>query len=274
LFTTILRPRTFFDGIDDATAAGCNKGRQQLHELKKNFDLGLTFSEYSKEELTRIGFKKTAVIPMVANIAKFHLDKNGSNKNQSANFVNFLHVGRIIPHKKIEDILKVFAFYKKCINDKSKLLIIGKYDKNNVYFLFLQEIIKKLDLQDVEFITDVSDESLASYYEKADIYLSMSEHEGFSIPLVECMYHQVPILAFNAAAIPDTLGNAGLLLEEKKFDEIAELIQIVIEDKKFREKIVLGQNERLEYLDGSGRKSEFIEKIKQFEKNPSFVRNL
>jgi len=260
-----ITPSHFFKGVDENTATGSNYGRVQLTLLKEKVKGVLCFSKYSEEELKQKGFSNTVVVPAIINLKKHDYKKNSSLLKKFLDSVNIISVGRIVPHKKIEDILKVFAYYHECINDNSKLFIIGKYHKSDPYYQWLQEVINTLNLKNVYFLDDVSDEDLMSYYELADIYIILSEHEGFCVPLVESMNHNVPILAYAAAAVPETLGGSGILLKEKKFEEIAEMIQVLYENSGLREKILLGQNKRLSSLDSGAAVSKFLTYVKNLE---------
>jgi len=264
-----ITPSHFFKGVDENTAAGSNRGREQLKQLKEKVKVVLCFSKYSEEELKQKGFSNTFVIPAIINLEKHDYKKNISLIHKFQFSANIISVGRIVPHKKIEDILKVFAYYSQCINEKSNLFIIGKYDKSDPYYQWLQDVINTLNLKNINFLDDVSDEDLMSYYELADISIILSEHEGFCIPIVESMTKKVPILAYAAGAIPETLGDAGVLLEEKNYEEIAEMIHLIVEDQKIREKIVTGQNKRLQSLDSNDISSEFLNQIKNVEKIPT-----
>jgi len=253
-----ITPASFFIELDDETVAGCIRGREQLDQLREKIVLSLAFSKYSEEELKQKKFKNTTVIPALVDLKKVVAKEDPSLKKKLGNSVKFISVGRLVPHKKIEDILKVFSFYNQCINNNSKLFLIGKYDESDSYFLWLNEIIKKIDLKNVTFVNDASDEELSLYYENADIFLSMSEHEGFCIPLVESMFHNVPIVAFASAAVPETLAKSGVLIQEKNFEEIAEIIHLIIENKDLRENLIKNQHDRLESLDLRTTSKEFL----------------
>jgi glycosyltransferase involved in cell wall biosynthesis len=85
---------------------------------------------------------------------------------------------------------------------------------------------------------------LVTYYRLADLYVSMSEHEGFGQPFIESMYLGLPILAYAAAAVPDTLGRSGVLFRRKTYEPLAELVDICIRDGELRRRIMDVQRER------------------------------
>jgi glycosyltransferase involved in cell wall biosynthesis len=91
----------------------------------------------------------------------------------------------------------------------------------------------------------VTDDELAAFYRHAHAYVSLSEHEGFCAPLVEAMAMDVPVLAFAAAAVPETLGGAGITFAPKDLEFAAELLGAVIYDEPLRQALVAGQRRRL-----------------------------
>ena len=95
------------------------------------------------------------------------------------------------------------------------------------------------------FTGPVSDEELAVYYRHAAVYLSMSEHEGFCVPLLEAMAADVPILAYAAGAVPDTLGGAGVQFAPKDLEYAAELLGSLAFDDQLRHDVIAGQRRRL-----------------------------
>jgi glycosyltransferase involved in cell wall biosynthesis len=95
------------------------------------------------------------------------------------------------------------------------------------------------------FTGPVSDEDLAIYYRSASVYISMSEHEGFCAPLVEAMAADVPVLAYAAAAVPETLGGAGVLFTPKDLEYVAELTAALTYDDDLRAAVIAGQRRRL-----------------------------
>jgi len=262
-----ITPPEFFQGFDEETAIGCARGIEQLKLLQKMVLGAICFSNYSKNDLIENGFTNVSVIPPVIDFCK---SKISITPTITKNSTSLLYVGRIVPHKKVEDILKIFAFYNQCVNGNSKLYLIGAYNISDPYFCWLQKIIEELKLQNVYFLSEISDAKLAFYYANSDVYISMSEHEGFCIPLIESMCYKLPVLAFNATAIPETLNGSGILLKEKNFEEIAELIQIIGENNNLRNRIISEQDEKIRMMDFETTKKIFVN---TFEKLVKMVYN-
>jgi len=242
-------PPEYFKGYDDNLWSICKRGRDELKNLTKcNLSIGV--SEYNRRELIEHGFedRKSDVLPIFLHYSEYESVELNDDlyKKFHDDFVNILFVGRISPNKKIEDLIKTFYFYKK-INPKSRLFIVGAkflcdYDKE------LANFVKALRLKDVYFTDKVPLSDLKTYYELANIFLCMSEHEGFCVPLIESMYFGIPIIAYNSTAIPYTLENAGILINKKDYAEIAELIDLLVQDEKLRSRIIANQFERLNFF--------------------------
>lgn len=262
-----ITPPEYFTGYDDYIENICRKGRKELLHLSK-CEMALGDSEYNRKELVKYGFEedKTDVLPIFLSLGEF--DKLDLNKKLidyfNDDFVNMLFVGRVAPNKKIEDLIKTFYYYNKAINPKSRLFLVGPLFLNK-YNGELQNIVNKLGLnKNITFTNRVSFSDLKTYYKLANIFISMSEHEGFCVPLLESMYFKNPIVAYNSTAIPYTLGKAGILINEKKYEEIAEIINLVVKDKPLRDRIIKNQDERLKDLELKSVKrklKEIIEKV-------------
>jgi glycosyltransferase involved in cell wall biosynthesis len=241
-----ITPSEFFQDINSEYEYHTKLGRNELHVFKDIVDLALGDSEFNRMELVQLGFQKTGVLPIIIDFDKYYVaDDKAPISKLKDNYINILFVGRVSPNKKFEDIIKCFYYYKNYINANSRLFLVGSYDGMDKYYSKLKDLINKLNLKDVYFSGHISFEELISYFKLADVFVTMSEHEGFCVPLLESMFFEVPIVAYNSTAIPDTLGDSGILVQEKNYEEIAEMINLVIEDKELKNKIVKRQTERL-----------------------------
>jgi len=241
-----ITPAHYFSIVKPEMAIALKQGRQKLIELAKITELALGVSEYNRKELDEAGFRRTGVIPLT-------IDWSGMDGEPDQSLINkysgrgeiILFVGRVVPNKKIEDLLKAF-FHFKLIKPEAHLILLGNYRDTPDYYEFLQRIIRGLSLRDVIFTGHTTHDELLAYYQLADLFLCLSEHEGFCLPLMEAMHFGIPVLAYAAAAIPDTLGNSGVLIREKNFPAIAEMAAILCDEQDLRKKIIRGQYNRLE----------------------------
>jgi len=245
-----ITPPVFFQNFSSEHEHATKIGIYELkHEIKNIVDVALADSEFNRQDLINSGFKKTGVLPYIINFNKFDISPDSKIiQKYNDEFVNLVVVGRISPNKKVDDAIKCFYYYNKYINSRSRLLLVGSYQGMDLYYNYLNNLILKLGLKNVYFTGHINLNEVISYYKISDIFLTMSEHEGFCVPLLESMYFEVPILAYNSTAIPETLGGAGVIVNDKNYIEIAELINVLVEDKVLRNKIVKKQSERLEFF--------------------------
>lgn len=243
-----ITPPNFFAGYSGLSQRLCREGREQLGILADCFDFSLAASDYNKKELDELGYKNTETIPLIINFEDYGKHPNQRLMNQlraDPEVVNILFVGRIAPNKKQDDVIKVFYYYKKFINPKAKLHLVGNFQGMERYYMELVQLVKDLDLSDVNITGHLPFNQILSYYKAADLFLCMSEHEGFCVPIVEAMYFGLPIIAYKSSAIPLTLGNGGFTVDKKDYIGIAELIHYVIKNKELRCKLSNNQKKRL-----------------------------
>ncbi|MFU0800670.1 MAG: glycosyltransferase family 4 protein [Xylanivirga thermophila] len=224
-------------------------GREQLNILNDSFDYVFGDSEYNCKELLDLGYEKVEHLPILIPYSDYEkqADKDIMEKYTDGN-VNILFVGRIAPNKRQEDIIKTFYYYKKYINPGARLFLVGSYEGMERYYNALLDLVNALDIEDVYFTGKVPFSHILAYYRVANVFLCMSEHEGFCVPLIESMYFNVPIIAYNAAAIPYTLDGAGILINKKDYIMTAELINRLVNDKTLKDRLVHNGRRRLEYF--------------------------
>ncbi|GAA3402997.1 hypothetical protein GCM10020370_16990 [Paenibacillus hodogayensis] len=242
----------------------CEQGRNQLERLSSLFDFSMAVSEYNSQELNQYGYKNTQVVPIIINFEDYDLQPDRGIINKfSDDWVNIVFVGRIAPNKKQDDIIKAFFYYKKYINPKSRLTLVGSYHGLERYYDELTRLIDSLQLQDVVITGHLPFEHILAYYRTADLFLCMSEHEGFCVPLLEAMKFDLPIVAFKSSAVGETLSNAGLLLLEKDYMYAAELIDLVLKDDKLGYRLKVNREERLQHFSKDHTKLMFRTYIEQ-----------
>jgi glycosyltransferase involved in cell wall biosynthesis len=225
----------------------CYKGRLEIQLFVDKVDLALGDSEFNRQELEEVGYPRTGVLPLLLDFTKF--DREGDPVTEqvfSNGKTTLLFVGRIIPNKKYEDIIKVFYFYKKYFNSNSQLLMVGDYRGFERYLAGLFDFVKKLELSDVYFTGHVEFKELISFYRLSHFYLSLSEHEGFGVPLLEAFYTRVPVVAYVAGAVEETLNSGGVILRSKNFFKTAALIDTINKDRSLRDRIISSQVKALD----------------------------
>jgi glycosyltransferase involved in cell wall biosynthesis len=243
-------PPAFFAPYDAAACRLAVLGRRELSTLVGQVDLALGDSAYNRHELDALGFDPTGVFPIAVDTSR--VTKPGGRPALSAilddGLVNFLFVGRIAPNKRIEDHLRLAEHYKRYVDLYYRFVFVGRYDVVPRYYSAIRALMTEYGLRSDRFLFTgpVSNEELAVYYRHAAVYVSLSEHEGFCVPLLEAMAADVPVLAYAAAAVPDTLGGAGVQFAPKDLEQAAELLATLTFDDDLRARIVAGQRRRLE----------------------------
>ena len=232
----------FYSGINNDIALNCSRAQQYVRNSASCFLKALTPSLFSQNELINMGWNSEDVylLPLPVSLEKKNVTEKKKNEERT-----FLFVGRMVPNKKIEDVIRVFDFYRRNYYKNSYLKLVGGNSKD-IYYRSLCKYIEKNNIKNVEFTGRVTDEKLEEMYRTSDIYLCMSEHEGFCMPLIEAMGYEIPVVAYYAAAVPDTMGNAGVLLESKDPEYVCEKIDRIFEDESYRKQLIEVQNRHID----------------------------
>jgi glycosyltransferase involved in cell wall biosynthesis len=264
VYHNITPPRFFID-VHEQLAEQCFKGRRELGIYPARVDLALGDSEFNRQELQALGFHPTGVLPVVPDFSHLDLEPNDLIAAQLDDEVtNILFVGRIIPNKRIEDVIRYFHAYQRNFNARSRLLFVGSYTGYEKYLAMLHELIAELGTAGVHFTGHVTDAELAAYYDIADLFLCASAHEGFCVPIMEAFYTQVPVVAYAATAVPATMDGAGVLYTTKEPLEVAAIVDAVLSDDGVCDAIVQKQNDavaRLRARDFDGTLLRFVEQV-------------
>lgn len=261
-----ITPPVFFDNYSPQSARLCTKGIEETKALADVPDMCIADSEYNKQDLLSYGYKcPINILPIIIPFDDYKMpfDEKMYRKYDDGK-TNILFTGRIAPNKKHEDLILAFYYYQKYYNADSRLILAGKVDGMEVYYQRLQEFIRRLGVHNVEFTEHISFSEILACYKVSDMFLCMSEHEGFCIPIIEAMTFGLPIIAYDSTAVSDTLGDGGILVKEKNPIETAALINYtlthpeLIDQIKKNQKIIL---DRLQYEKITQRLSEIINKV-------------
>jgi glycosyltransferase involved in cell wall biosynthesis len=244
-----ITPPEYFVGVHKQLVELCWKGRRELGAYVDRCDLALGDSEFNRQELEALGFPATGVLPVVPGFS--HLDGTPDWRVAGQfddEWTNILFVGRMIPNKKIDDLIRIFHAYKTRCNPRSRLLLVGSYGGFDLYFAMLQQLVATLKVPDVFFMGHVSNEELSAFYDVADLFLCASEHEGFCVPLVEAFHMRVPVVAYAATAVPATLDGGGVLYENRDPAHVATLVDAVLSDHDIADRVLAAQDAALSRL--------------------------
>ncbi len=253
-----ITPPAFFLPWDSEIHKILSQGLQGLAPLAPATTLALGDSEFNRGELERLGFPRTGVLPIAIDFDRYFEPSNPVLKKRlSDSRTNLLFVGRIAPNKRHDNLLRVLAYYKKNISTGVRLLAVGKHPRRETgvgapieghYLDALTRLYSELGVEpaDVVFTDGVSHDELLAYYESAHVFISMSEHEGFGVPLVEAMLKRVPVVALAGTAVTETLGGAGVLFERPDIAEFAETAALLAKPGAPREAVLRGQDRRVQ----------------------------
>jgi L-malate glycosyltransferase len=237
-----ITPAHWFLGFHPHLAGLCHHGRRELEAFAPRTELALGDSEFNRQELEQAGYARTGVLPIVLDWSVY--DRPPSpvvRRLYQDGRTNILFVGRIIPNKRIDDLIRVFAVYQRYVDARSRLLLVGDHRGHERYHDGLQDMVRRFDLDEVVLAGHVDDDDLLAYYSVADLFLCLSEHEGFCVPLVEAMNAGLPVMAYEAGAVRETLRGGGMLLKEKGPEVVAELAGDLVADGPLRRAVLATQ---------------------------------
>lgn len=235
-----LTPAHWFKGVNPRIVSDIEDGLRELPQLCRGTSRLLADSAFNAGELKALGFD-AAVLPLPLDAAKWSIDANPGIYSlvKSEPGIHLVHVGRLAPNKCIEDIIKVFYFLHHHINRQSRLWLVGIDIDTELYSFALKRMVNEFKLdQAVSFVGCLADSEVKALYQAASVYICMSEHEGFCLPVLEAMQFGLPVIAYESSALPETVGSGGILFSEKRIAEIAELIDRIYLDKELRRRLV------------------------------------
>ena len=245
LYYLDITPSRFLAPFDPATARALDDGRLQLAALRDLVDGALALSQFSAGELLSDGFPRVSVVPppidlrRVANPGDERLYRKLCDGR-----TNLLFVGRIAPNKKIEDLIDLaLEMERRNPARPLRLLLAGGFQRASSYFRMLSKRAKPLG-KHIRFLGAVSQHELCACYRAAHLFVSMSEHEGFGIPIVEAMSAGVPVVANDAGAVREALGGAGALFTPKSIPHVAALCEILLDDPVRRRRVIAAGRQR------------------------------
>jgi len=237
-----ITPADMFRVWDPNLAGFLDLGRSQLAALTPDAILGLGDSRFNAGELEQLGARRTAVTPILLDLEDILHEPDEAVLDQLTaarrGGSSWLFVGRLSPNKAQHDIITAFAFYRRTVDPVATLRLVG-VSSSVAYEQALVRLISDLDLQDaVTLAGSVPPGTLAAEYRAADALVVLSDHEGFCVPVLEAWHHGLPIVAYAATAVTETVGSAGVLLANKSPAVVAAAVATVLEDADLRSRLV------------------------------------
>ncbi len=213
-------------------AAHCAIGHHQLPDLVAATDVAAADSGFNAAALRELGAEETTVIPLL--IERDHLGR--PNPGRVPGTPTVLFVGRLSPHKRQDEVIRCFALYRRRHAPGARLVLVGDPITPG-YPDYLRRLGESLAPGAVQIESGLSSEALGDRYRAADVFLCLSEHEGFCIPLLEAFHFGLPVITRPSGAIPETVGDAALLVDEPDRAVVAELLHLALTDAELRSEL-------------------------------------
>lgn len=247
-----ITPSHFFDHWLEWAKESADDGRRQLDQLAGRACSSFADSAYNAAELDKAGYRSTTVVPPLFDLdttVRADPETLARRRNERAvGGADWLFVGRVAPSKAQHDIVKAFACYRRLRDPAARLLLVGT-GLGDAYPAAVRRYAQRLGIGDAVRLTGaVSEGELAALYLTADVFVCLSEHEGFCIPVVEAMHAGLPVVAYGAAAVPETVGVAALVLEDKAPLVVAEAVARVLGDGELHTRLVDAGRARAEHF--------------------------
>lgn len=241
-----ITPSEFFQPYRPDLASLLRYGREELWTLAHSFPICVGDSTYNAEELAIHGFASPTVLPLAIDPDQWSTPPEENLMGQLADGKhNLLFVGRYAPNKCQHHLVEAFAHYHM-LEPRSRLILIGNGELEDPYVQYLQRCIDYYGVREYVIMPGhINEAQLNAYYRTAHLFWSMSEHEGFCVPLIEAMWFDIPVLAFQSSAIPETLADAGLIFNNKRdLDLLAGLALKIVTDASLKESVISKQRSR------------------------------
>lgn len=247
-----ITPPEFFEAWQPELVAGLVSGRRQLHYLAPLTLLGIADTRFNGRDMAEAGITNVVVVPVLRNLELIgpQLFPASGVQAEAADRATetLLFVGRLVPNKCFHDLISALSVLARS-RPEARLVLVGR-EVSVDYKSRLEALAERLGVRDrVLFAGEVSDRELAAWYERADVFVCLSEHEGFCVPLVEAMAYGVPVVAYDAAAVAETVRDAGIVLNDKRPTTVATAVERVLSDRSLHDLLCSRGIRRADQLD-------------------------
>ena len=262
-----LTPAHYFAATNPFLAGRLVAGRHELRRLASVCRGALADSEFNAGELRSLGYTDVQVVHPVFLNGRYEIPPTPSVMAQhTEGGGTWLFVGRLVPNKRQDEIIVAFHAFRQLVPE-ARLFLVGTGGSSVTYRRWLENQIAYLGLgSSVHLVGHVSQADVNAYYQIADCFVSMSEHEGFGVPLVESMHFGVPVIAYAAAAVSETMSGAGILIRERHPFLVAEIAYLLREDATLRQAVLASQGRRLAEFSLEANSRRLLDAIAWFER--------
>lgn len=257
-----ITPGEYFAPYDPVAAASLQRGRRELQMLSTRINIALACSEFNARELKEWGIPDVRIVqPYLSDAHDTDPDPGFAQRLRSEKKgIDILFVGRIVPNKGHFNLLRTFSALRSD-SPSARLFIVGRWGPES-YMRELFRLREKMGNEGCIFTGALSDSHLAALYNNCDVFLSLSEHEGFGLPLIEAMRSELPVVAYAAGGVRETLGGKGILLETLDPAFIAETVWRVSRDDRLRKEIIDQQKQRAAEIEAIPRDSILLQAVR------------
>ena len=245
-----LTPAKWFSGINPRITSDIRQGEAELPELLALSTRIIADSTFNADEIREKGFEAD-VLPLPIDPERWSMKANEGIVDLVRNTPgpHLLHVGRLAPNKCIEDIIRAFYFFRNHISKNARLWLVGIDIDTELYSFSLKHMVHQLGLSEaVEFPGCMADSEVRALYENADLYLCMSEHEGFCLPVIEAMHFGLPVIAYHSSALPETISEGGVLVKKKDPAFLAALFAQILSSQEMQNALIVAGKKRVKQL--------------------------
>ena len=241
-----LTPAAFFWQWAPDWLGAVESGRQQLHLLAPRVVHAIAVSAFNERDLRGAGYRSTSVVAPFVDLRAFAPGAGPRARSGPAGGgATWLFVGKLLPHKAAHDLVKALAAYRRAFDPAATLTLVGGHPVPR-YAEAVRAYARQLGLADaVAMVGSVSLDELAGHYRGADVFVCLSDHEGFCFPLLEAMHHRLPVVAYDAGAVAATAGRAALVIADKSPAVVATAVHRVLADAPLAARLVAAGTDRL-----------------------------
>jgi glycosyltransferase involved in cell wall biosynthesis len=234
-------PASYYEPYDAEFAEVLALGRREVELLRPRVVRALAASRFNAEELENMGYEDVRVVPPIVDFQRLaRTEPNETTLHYLAGFEGriLLSVGQLMPHKRPDFLVEMAHIGSTYLDMRAFVMLVGHHRVAR-YAKAIRDQVRELSLNRVHIVGAVSERDLAAMFQSADAVVTASEHEGFCVPLIEAMAMGKPVVARALGAIPETVGDAGLLLPAKEGPTyFAEAVAELLANAPLREHLV------------------------------------
>jgi glycosyltransferase involved in cell wall biosynthesis len=256
-----ITPAEYFTALDPGFARLLASGRSELELLRDRACLALAVSAFNARELEALGYEDVRISPLPVDtgaLQRLQPDPATVAELEALDGPLILFVGQLLPHKRPDLLLQAYHVLTTYLLPQAHLVLLGP-GRLERYREALVTLVAEMNLHQARIPGWLTSEQVAAYYRRADVFATMSEHEGVCVPLLEAMSFDVPVVARDFGAISETMDGAGLLLPAEEDPVlVAEALTDVLQTEPLRWDLVQRGRRRLEAFEVSAAYATFL----------------